>query len=302
MPLLWIRHRQPPSNYIPNHTPMFQNRFGSYLVMDYIEESEGQMLSKTWNEYRGDEKRLTNLFNGLSRLRLVMSRIKLTKIGSFTVDDNGLLRLANRPLTSMLQESENTGIPMHIVRDCTYTSVIAYVTDLLSYHDNQLRHNLNAVKAPQFYNHDSDAGLFAFSLTDLHQSNIFVDKDWNITHIIDLEWAASLPVEFIQLPHWLGGKEIDAIDLDSYKNNVEEFTRILEESKRSLALRSPPALHSLFYDRIQPQFAAQHLKDQEFYKVVGFYRCREASAFIRAKCNDKKTYDIQLREAFQMNT
>ncbi|PGH04804.1 hypothetical protein GX51_03290 [Blastomyces parvus] len=125
-----------------------------------------------------------------------MSRIKLPKIGSFAIDDNGFLKLANRPLTSMLQELETTGVPMHIVRDRTYTSVIAYVSDLLSYHDNQLRHNLNAVKgigdcvsqmcaltimkavAPQFYNHDYDAGPFAFSLTDLHQSNIFVDKDW----------------------------------------------------------------------------------------------------------------------------
>ncbi|EEQ91173.2 uncharacterized protein BDCG_06293 [Blastomyces dermatitidis ER-3] len=146
------------------------------------------------------------------------------------------LRLANQPLTSMLQELENTEVLMHIVRDRTYTSVIAYVTDLLSYHDNQLRHNLNAVKGiggciSQIY-HDYDAGPFAFSLTDLHQSNIFVDKDWNITHIIDLEWAASLPFEFIQLPHWLGGKELDAIDLDPYNNHVEEFTRILEESEK----------------------------------------------------------------------
>ncbi|PGH04803.1 hypothetical protein GX51_03289 [Blastomyces parvus] len=132
----------------------------------------------------------------------------------------------------------------------------------------------------------------------------------------------------MQLPHWLGGKEVDAIDLDSYKNHVEEFTRIVEESEKkveeaesnrfrlshtirsgwkvgtfwyNLALRSPPALHSLFYDRIQPQFAAQHLKDQEFYKIVGFYWCREASSFIRAKCSDKKNYDIQLRETFLMN-
>ncbi|PGH35783.1 hypothetical protein GX50_01366 [[Emmonsia] crescens] len=344
--LLWIQHRQFPSDYVPHHTRTLQNPLGSYLVMDYIEESEGQMLSETWGEYREDKRRLTNLFHGLSHLMLRLSRIKLPKIGSFIIDDAGFVRLANRPLTSMLQELENTGVPMHIGRDRTYTSVTSYITDLLAYHDNQLRHKANAVKgigdcvsqmcaltvmkavAPQFYNHDYDAGPFAFSLTDLHQSNIFVDKDWNITHIIDLEWAASLPVEFIQLPHWLGGQEVDAIELELYTTLLEQFTGILKEDEEkieeaeshtfklshilksgwkvgtfwyNLALRSPPALHSLFYNRIQPQFAAQHLNDQEFYKVVGFYWCREASAFIRTKCTDKKNYDVQLKEAFQIN-
>ncbi|PGH04805.1 hypothetical protein GX51_03291 [Blastomyces parvus] len=54
--MLWIRRRQQPSNYTPNHSLSFQNPFGSYLAMDYIEESEGQMLSKTWDEYKGDKK------------------------------------------------------------------------------------------------------------------------------------------------------------------------------------------------------------------------------------------------------
>ncbi|EER45667.1 conserved hypothetical protein [Histoplasma capsulatum H143] len=344
--LLSMWHRQQPSNYIPTHALTLPNSIGSYLVMDYIGESEGQMLSETWDEYREDKKRLTNLFHGLSGLMLQMSRIKLPKIGSFIIDDTGFLRLANRPLTSMLQELENAGVPMHIARDRTFTSVIAYVADLLAYHDNQLRQNANAVKglgdcvsqicaltimkavAPQFYNHDYDAGPFVFSLTDLHQSNIFVDKDWNVTYIIDLEWAASLPVEFIQLPHWLAGKEVDGIELDLYTAYLEEYVGILREGEKkvdeaeshpfklshtidsgwkvgtfwfNLALRSPPAMHSLFYNRIQPQFASQHLKDQEFYKVVAFYWCREASAFIRTKCNDKKNYDIRLKEAFQSN-
>lgn len=86
--------------------------------------------------------------------------------------------------------------------------------------------------APQFYNHDYDTGPFVFSLTDLHQSNIFVDKDWNVTYIIDLEWAASLPVEFIQLPHWLAGKEVDGIELDLYTAYLEEYVGILREARR----------------------------------------------------------------------
>jgi len=34
-------------------------------------------------------------------------------------------------------------------------------------------------------------GPFVLTLTDLHQSNIFVDDKWHITSLIDLEWACS---------------------------------------------------------------------------------------------------------------
>lgn len=36
-----------------------------------------------------------------------------------------------------------------------------------------------------------------FTLTDLHQSNIFVDNDWHITAIVDLEWACSRPIKAV---------------------------------------------------------------------------------------------------------
>jgi hypothetical protein len=42
-------------------------------------------------------------------------------------------------------------------------------------------------------------------LTDLHGPNIFVDQDWHIKHIIDLEWACSLPIEMLGPPYWMTG-------------------------------------------------------------------------------------------------
>jgi hypothetical protein len=38
----------------------------------------------------------------------------------------------------------------------------------------------------------SEHAHFLYRLTDLHPSNIFVDSDWNIKYVIDLEWACSL--------------------------------------------------------------------------------------------------------------
>lgn len=36
-------------------------------------------------------------------------------------------------------------------------------------------------------------GPFLLQLTGLHASNIFVNNDWNVTRLIDLEWVCSLP-------------------------------------------------------------------------------------------------------------
>lgn len=320
------------------------------MVMDYIEESEGRMLSETWDENRHDPKLRANLFRGLSRLILRLSHVSLPKIGSFTIDDYGFLTLAARPLTSMLQDLENSSIPMQVARGRTYTSVISYVNDLLTYHDNRLRHDKNAVKgladcasqmcalaimrtvAPQFYNCSLDAGPFAFSLTDLHQSNIFVDRDWNITHIIDLEWAASLPLEFIQPPHWIGSQNFDEIKMGTEIPYRGEFMDIFKREARgshevaefetspatklpaimesnwdigtfwfNLALRNPPATHSLFYSSIQPRFAEDHLENEDFYRIVPFYWCRDAKSFIRAKLREKEEYNNQLGKEFEVD-
>ena len=44
----------------------------------------------------------------------------------------------------------------------------------------------------QFFDSHSE-GPFVLQLTDLHSSNIFVDDDWNIVAIIDLEFMCALP-------------------------------------------------------------------------------------------------------------
>jgi len=43
-----------------------------YLLIDYIEEEDGVMLSKSWEEKRHDKSRTTNLFRDLSRIILCL--------------------------------------------------------------------------------------------------------------------------------------------------------------------------------------------------------------------------------------
>lgn len=183
---------------------------GPYLLLEYIED--GEMLSNTWNDKRTDQRLRSNLFRDLSKIMLSLSCKSLPRIGSFTLDDDGFLRLVNRPLTQELQSLENECIPVNIPRNQPFFSVDSYVNSLLSYHDDRLEYQPNAVNGPgdcatqmtalafmrtvrpHFFSPSLNHGPFVFCLTDLHASNIFVDKDWNIKCVIDLEWAASLPV------------------------------------------------------------------------------------------------------------
>lgn len=169
-----------------------------YLVMDYIGNSDVQMLSETWDEHRHQQDKRTNLFKGLSRIMLSLSRVPLPRIGSWTLDSNGALRLSNRPLTLRLHQLENSGISTNISRSLTYSVADAYYLDLLSCHDSRIRNQPNSVSdaddgraqiarlttmkalLPHLSKREHREGPFFYRLTDLHPSNIFVGSQWNV--------------------------------------------------------------------------------------------------------------------------
>lgn len=226
-----------------------------YLLMDCIEEKDGIMLSKSWENLRYDKNRRTNLFKDLSRIILSLGRVPLPRIGSFTMDDKGVLNLTNRPLSLRLHQLENEGIPTNIDRSTTYTAVEPYLLDLLAYHDSRLIHQPNSINDESdcrgqmaaligmrsvfhhFINHDLRRGPFFFTLTDTHQSNIFVDDNWRIKYLIDLEWACSLPAEMQRFPYWLTSQSIDALlgeNLSVFNKVREEFMEAFEGEERAL--------------------------------------------------------------------
>lgn len=84
-----------------------------------------------------------------------------------------------------------------------------------------------------FFRRDLRRGPFVLTLTDLHQSNIFVDENWHITSLIDLEGACSLPIEILHPPYWLTGMAVDSIEPCEHNNSRSEFMDILAvEEKR----------------------------------------------------------------------
>ncbi|KAJ6105450.1 hypothetical protein N7512_008967 [Penicillium capsulatum] len=167
-----------------------------YDCIECIEETQGTMLSNTWSEKQHDVELRMNLFRGFSQILLSVSRTPLPRVGFFITNKQGYLTLSNRPLSIELQQLENEEIPTRLSRDYTYSTMESYITDLLEIHNNRLRHQPNTINNVQDCGYQMSA-LAAirtvatlFFHRDLHRgsfSNIFVDDEWRITCLVDLE-------------------------------------------------------------------------------------------------------------------
>ncbi|EFW19049.1 conserved hypothetical protein [Coccidioides posadasii str. Silveira] len=176
------------SGYIPQHRPVLLRY--PYILVDWIEHSDAQMRSNR-------------------------------RIGSWTIDNDGRISLSNRPMYCYLHQLENYVIPSGILWNMTYTSAGSFYLDLLTGYDNRLRHQANAafeeadargqakdlVLMQALLHLFTDRHLhnspFVMQLADMHAINIFVDEDWNIKHVVDLEWACCLPLGNLLSPFWL---------------------------------------------------------------------------------------------------
>lgn len=289
------------------------------------------MLSETWDELGDNRSRRANLFRDLSRIMLSLSQLPLPRIGSWILDSDGVLELTNRPLTLRLQQLENQRIPTNIGKTLTLSATDNYYLDLLSCHDNRIRFQPNSINdeedgraqmanltnmralLPHFTNREFRHGPFVFRLTDLHQSNTFVDDNWHIKCLIDLEWACSLPVETLRPPYWLTGCPADDLigqRLKDFSEAHHEFVDTFEEEEKSFpprggvdsyhtniirngwkignfwyfqALDSPKGLYNIFPDHIQPNFAPSHNVDPDFPRIVSEYWTAGAEEVINKK-------------------
>lgn len=307
------------------------------------------MLSSTWQERHHDPRYRHTLFRDLSRILLSLTRVPLPLIGSFAIDKAGYLQLTNRPLSLEIQDLENDCIPTDMARCNTYSTVESYIVDLLRLHNSRLRHQANAINNtsdyiyqasaltamqatfPSFFTRELCRGPFTFTLTDLHQSNIFVDDDWHVTSLIDLEWACSRPIEMTRTPTWLNNKAVDEIaeEAAGYDGVRSEFIEIMANEERSLslalrkqsqptaslseimdrswqsgtfwfslALASPTGLFSVFYKQIQPRFTEYCPDHDTFQETMPWYWSKDFLRVGGAKQRDRADYDARLKAAF----
>lgn len=302
------------------------------------------MLSDSWATYLLEDKtRRRTLFRGLANIILSLNRTQFPAIGSLTLNNDGVINLTNRPLTLRLQTLENEGIST-FPRDSTYTAVEPYVLDLLQCHDNRIHYQPNAVHhfkdgeeqfaaltmmralLGQFVSREYRNGPFGLTLTDLHPSNIFVDEDWNITSLIDLEWACSFPVELQTPPYWLSGRPIDDMGhgehLQTFEKIINEFMDAFEEQELKLpgssnfqaqimracwergsfwyfqATHSPKGMLRVFNEHIQRRYCEKHCTQRVFDETVSQYWCVDAEGYIQKKVQEEEEYKDRLRIRF----
>lgn len=307
------------------------------------------MLSESWRQKRNDA-RLYNLQQGLARIMVSCTRLRLPRIGIFRIDDCGYLRLDNRPISVQSTLHENEGLSRIMSRHTTYSSVNDFVLSELMAYETRFLEQPNAIVSrgdaqyqitglataklilPQLLRDDLDAGPFVFALTDLHQSNIFVDENWNITCIVDLEFACSWPVEFYQAPHWLDVDFIDDVTPTDFATRHADFVRHIEREEElqrfedqsigtgterlssimqgswdrgafwvALTLRDPVSFAAIFFQRILKgyfNYSEEQLEKAENHQFCCNLFRRDSPSIIDRKLEDQKKYLEELAEAF----
>lgn len=331
-----------PSQYVLHHSERLAGLDIGYLLIQTI--TSGEMLSESWDEKCDDVRLQNNLQRDLVRVMLSLASVPLPRIGAFRMDHDGYLQLDNRPQSAQFTVQENEGIPLGISRRTTFSRVDDFVLQHLTVFDNRLLHQPNAISShddawyqmtsltaaraifPQIFRRELCHGPFVFTLTDLHRSNIFVDPDWNVTCIIDLEFACSWPIEFLQPPYWLGGKLIDEVEpvefapkhaqfvelmkqeeqLRSSRRDAEPLSSVMQRSWANgafwvtLAVKDPVAFTEIFYDRILPSCFSYALEEQDKVDYRFFARLwrPKVSDIIDEKLQDRKKYLEKLNMAF----
>ncbi|KAL4885175.1 hypothetical protein BJY04DRAFT_231781 [Aspergillus karnatakaensis] len=321
--LKWYFHRLVSSVFRHPLRPPYSRRncpfnlTTGYHIMDHIGGADSVMLSESWDKLRHDQRRRTNLFRGMSQIMLSLAQSPSDRIGSLTINNEGIIEHTNRPLTLRLHHLENESVPTSMDRDLTYSTSDSYFMDLLSYQDSRLRHAPNSIRdtadgeaqlatptvmralLPQFSCRNYRRGPFIMTLTDLHQSNIFVDSAWNIKSLVDLEWTCSLPVEMLHPPYWLTSRGVDMLfqgeHLDALSTVHAEFINFWYFH----ALASPKGLYNIFLEHIQTRFLK--LDDTgmvEFERTISPYRTPGMKKFLEGKLQDKENYEARLRDLF----
>ncbi|KAL3472246.1 hypothetical protein BJX99DRAFT_249790 [Aspergillus californicus] len=247
-----------------------------------------------------------------------------------------------------LQQLENEEIPVDIPRDYTYSTLDSYVVDIVGMHDNRFRYQPNAVNNigdcdyqlsmltamrtvfQSIFSRSFRRSPFVFVLTDLHQSNIFVDAEWHITCLVDLEWACTQPIEMLGPPYWLINKAVFQMTTAEYDPIRQEFMEVLSTQEQdydsatrnygasnlrlsdfmkgswergafwySLALSSPSGLFTIFDNHIKPCFCKDY---EEFQVAMPFFFERNIGVIAGRKLADRAQYDKDLQTAFEGNS
>lgn len=285
---------------------------------------------------------MQNLCSGISRVMLSLASKAQSRIGSLRFNDDGSTTIANRPLLCAHSILESEGAPRTVNR--TYTTSGTFIDDLLRFREEAFRAQPNAVNdeddcylqmlhmillrllKPQFADCHSE-GPFVLQFTDFHASNIFVDDEWNIVALIDLEYICALPPSMMNVPYWLSVDTIDEISdqadafeemhkafLDSFHNEERGFSHEHDFQLASAIQDSWTSYSCWFYrcltsingaaycleDHIYKKFHFNPSPDEErrFAKSMSSFWSSDSQIFVDQKLRDKARYDEDVAHHF----
>lgn len=312
------------------------------MLLEYLGPETGRMLSDTFGMYREEEARRQRLFRGMSRIILSLARIPQQRIGSFRFNNDGTVTLTNRPLCCSTMILENDGAARTMQPDETVSCTDTFVSDMLTFHDHRFLNQPHAAHDEQdcrgqmavkallrvvshnYIKRDLRNGPFLLQLTDFHASNLLVDKYWNVTGLLDLEWICTLPSEMLSVPYWLTGCAIDGIegeDFDRFNQVHQEFMYIFEEEEQAIKPRTTGSItlsrvmqdmwdskgvwfwHCLTSQNAMYFLLESHLLppkslSREAERIVSRFWSRDSEDVVRRKLADKQAYDEELRRLF----
>jgi len=302
------------------------------------------MLSETLREFRDtDPNRVANLSRGISRIMLSLAKKEQSRIGSLRFNDDTSVTLTTRPLLCTNSILESEGAPK--ILDKTYRTCGHFIDDMLKFREEAFSAQPNAVNdeedrhlqmlhmtmlrllKSQFVDCHSE-GPFVFQLTDLHSSNIFVDDDWNIVAIIDLEFLCALPPSMINVPYWLTVDNIDDIaeNMDAYNVMHEKFLDVLRReeqianSERNAQLstsiqeswtsysswfyRSLTSVNGMAYcleDHLYEKFNFSVSRDEEnqWMRLMSSFWPSDSKLFVERKLREKADYNEAVARHFE---
>ncbi|PFH59375.1 hypothetical protein XA68_12460 [Ophiocordyceps unilateralis] len=174
---------------------------------------------------------------------LSLARLPQPRIGSFRFDtSDATISLSNRPLTCTMMLFGNSATPRTIQPRQFYQSTDSFASDMLTLHDTHLLHDLHAGTASNSHallHLNRWTGWTLPSAVDgLSSEQYFVDDDWNMTCLIDLEWICVLPVDMLSVSYWLTDCSIDSIIDDEYAifdQARQAFLAIMDEEARLIS-------------------------------------------------------------------
>ncbi|KAH6973810.1 hypothetical protein BKA56DRAFT_491328 [Ilyonectria sp. MPI-CAGE-AT-0026] len=225
-----------------------------YVVMELVETPGTCNLADVWEQIADDPIHQIKISHSISKLMLTVARQPKNRIGCFIVNNNCVVTLNSRPVMHTTSIFQRKMVSPTRPGDGPFTTTEEFVEKMLQVKDLGLVQQPNGCATEQecrsqmayrvilrslkdnFLKHDLDDGLFIPQLADLDFRHLRVDKNLNITCLLDIESLCVLPVETFQEPHWLLGLHVqDAENTYQYSNARRFFMDCFKQQEFLMA-------------------------------------------------------------------